>query len=94
MTKKNTLLLHLQLHYTHQQYFNHDIYEIKVHDLIRSFLAILLGDRKKLWREFYLYQGEKLRWGFFLDPLQWWDHRLKKVIELQILLKFTFSLKP
>jgi hypothetical protein len=94
MTRKNTLLLHLQLHYTHQQYFNHGIYGIKVHDLIRSFLAILLGDRKKLWKEFYLYQGEKLRWEFFLDPLQWWDHRLEKVIELKVLLKFTLSLKP
>jgi hypothetical protein len=87
------LLLRLQLHYTHQQYFNHGIYEIKVHYLIRSFLAILLNDRKKLWREFYLYQGEKLWWEFFLNPLQWWDHRLEKVIELQILLKFTLSLK-
>ncbi len=28
-------------------------------------------------------QREKLWYDFFLDPLQWWDHRSKKVIEHQ-----------
>jgi hypothetical protein len=46
-------------------------YAIKVHDLNASFSAIPGGRREKLWRE------------FFLDPLQWWDHRPEKVIEHQ-----------
>jgi hypothetical protein len=41
---------------------------IKLCDLNGSFLAILVSQREKWW------------WEFFLDPLQWWDHKLEKVI--------------
>jgi hypothetical protein len=46
-------------------------YAIKVHDFNAIFSAVLGGQREKLWRE------------FFLDPSQWWDYRLEKVIEHQ-----------
>jgi hypothetical protein len=46
-------------------------YVMKVHDLIGSFSVAPGGEREKLWQK------------FFLDLLQWWDHRLVKVSEHQ-----------
>jgi len=41
-------------------------YVMKVHDLIESFSVVPGGEREKLWQK------------FFLDLLQWWDHKIGK----------------